>query len=230
MAQSQRGQACRHLFERALSNAFKEGQIAPFLESRDALLGLSSQIKSIPALRRRPVMLRFANKILKSVDQSYVIPETLHKIGFSRRQYRVVAALQGGATNKQIARQLRTTEATVKYHLTSVYRITSVTKRLELIEFMYKNRIFIEKDQQPEKNGSIILLKKEGMYAPPYSGVITGIGDGVEDSDYKIGTKIGAEIGTDIVTIFLTICLTMFLLCFYYFLHIFQKYTCVFST
>ena len=144
MAQSQRGQARRNLFERALSNAFKEGQIAPFLENRDALLGLSSQIKSIPALRRRPVMLRFANKILKSVDQSYVIPETLHKIGFSRRQYRVVAALQGGATNKQIARQLRTTEATVKYHLTSVYRITSVTKRLELIEFMYKNKIFLE--------------------------------------------------------------------------------------
>lgn len=70
------------------------------------------------------------------------------------------------------------------------------------------NRIFIEKDQQPEKNGSIILLKKEGMYAPPYSGVITGIGDGVEDSDYKIGTKIlfhdlaGSEFKYDGNTVF----------------------------
>jgi co-chaperonin GroES (HSP10) len=52
------------------------------------------------------------------------------------------------------------------------------------------NRIFIEKDKQPEKSGSIILLKKEGMYAPPYSGLITGVGDGVEDTEYKIGTKI----------------------------------------
>ena len=103
-----------------------------------------NQITSIPAFRRRPIMLRLVNKILKSVDQSYVIPGPLHKIGFSRRQYRVVAALQGGATNKQIARQLRTTEATVKYHLTSVYRMTSVSKRLELIEFMYKNGVFIE--------------------------------------------------------------------------------------
>ncbi len=145
MAQSQRGQARRNSFERALRNAFKEGQIAPFLENRDALLGMSSQITSIPAFRRRPIMLRLVNKILKSVDQSFVIPEPLRKIGFSRRQYRVVAALQGGATNKQIARQLRTTEATVKYHLTSVYRITSVSKRLELIEFMYKNRIFYRK-------------------------------------------------------------------------------------
>jgi len=144
MAQSQRGQARRKSFERALSNAFKEGQIAPFLENRDALLGMSNQITSIPAFRRRPIMLRLVNKILKSVDQSYVIPGPLHKIGFSRRQYRVVAALQGGATNKQIARQLRTTEATVKYHLTSVYRMTSVSKRLELIEFMYKNGVFIE--------------------------------------------------------------------------------------
>ena len=52
------------------------------------------------------------------------------------------------------------------------------------------NRIFIEKDQQPEKNGSIILLKQDGMYAPPYSGLIIGVGDGVEDSEYKVGTKI----------------------------------------
>lgn len=144
MAQSQRGQARRNSFERAIRNAFKEGQIAPFLENRDALLGMNSQITSIPALRRRPVMLRLVNKILQSVDRSFVIPEPLQKIGFSKRQYRVVAALQGGATNKQIARQLRTTEATVKYHLTSVYRMISVSKRLELIEFMYKNKIFIE--------------------------------------------------------------------------------------
>ena len=45
------------------------------------------------------------------------------------------------------------------------------------------NRIFIKKDQQPDKKGSILLIKQDGMYAPPYSGLITGVGDGVEDSD-----------------------------------------------
>ena len=142
-AQSQRGQTRRNALERSLWNAFKEGQIAPFLENRDALLGMASQITSISGLRRHPIMLRLVNKILKSVNQSYVIPETLRKIGFNRRQYRVVAALQAGATNKQIARQLGTTESTVKYHLTSIYKMIHVTKRYDLIEFMYKNRIFI---------------------------------------------------------------------------------------
>jgi len=52
------------------------------------------------------------------------------------------------------------------------------------------NRIFLKKDEQPEKKGSIILLKKKGQFAPPYSGTIIGIGDGVDDKDFKIGIKV----------------------------------------
>ena len=52
------------------------------------------------------------------------------------------------------------------------------------------NRIFLKKDEQPEKQGSIILLKKEGMFAPPYAGTIIGIGDEVNDNDYKIGSHV----------------------------------------
>ncbi len=52
------------------------------------------------------------------------------------------------------------------------------------------NRIFLKKDEQPERKGSIILLKKEGQFAPPYSGTIIGVGDGVEDNDFKIGIKV----------------------------------------
>jgi len=52
------------------------------------------------------------------------------------------------------------------------------------------NRIFIKKDEQQERKGNIILLKKEGMFAPPYSGFITGVGDDVEDKDFKIGVKV----------------------------------------
>ena len=70
------------------------------------------------------------------------------------------------------------------------------------------NRIFIKKDQQPDKKGSILLIKQDGMYAPPYSGLITGVGDGVEDSEYKIGIKIlfhdlaGTEFKYDGKTVF----------------------------
>ena len=52
------------------------------------------------------------------------------------------------------------------------------------------DRIFIKKDEQLEKMGSIILAKKEGMHAPPYSGLITGIGYDVTDSEYQIGLRV----------------------------------------
>ena len=48
------------------------------------------------------------------------------------------------------------------------------------------NRIFLNKDEQPEKKGNIILIKKEGQFAPPYSGTIIGVGDGVKDKDFQL--------------------------------------------
>ena len=50
-----------------------------------------------------------------------------------------------------------------------------------------KNRIFIKKDELPEKIGSIYVPKTEGQYAPPYSGTIISVGNDIEDSDYKVG-------------------------------------------
>jgi co-chaperonin GroES (HSP10) len=70
------------------------------------------------------------------------------------------------------------------------------------------NRIFIDKDQQPDQKGSIILIKQDGMYAPPYSGLIIGVGDGVEDKEYQIGIKVlfhdlaGTEFKYDGKTVF----------------------------
>ena len=51
-------------------------------------------------------------------------------------------------------------------------------------------RIFLKKDPQPEKKGDIILLKKEGMMAPPYAGTIIGVGDEIEDNEYQIGVRV----------------------------------------
>lgn len=53
-----------------------------------------------------------------------------------------------------------------------------------------KNRIFLKKDQQPEKIGSIYVPKLEGQHAPPYSGTIISIGTNITDSDYTVGSKI----------------------------------------
>ena len=53
-----------------------------------------------------------------------------------------------------------------------------------------KNRIFIKKDELPEKIGSIYVPKTEGQYAPPYSGTIISVGNDIEDSDYKVGSRV----------------------------------------
>ncbi len=53
-----------------------------------------------------------------------------------------------------------------------------------------KNRIFLKKDEYPEKIGLIYVPKLEGQYAPPYSGTIISIGPDVKDRDYQIGVKV----------------------------------------
>ena len=53
-----------------------------------------------------------------------------------------------------------------------------------------KNRIFLKKDEYPEKIGLIYVPKLEGQHAPPYSGTILSVGSDVEDSDYIEGARI----------------------------------------
>jgi co-chaperonin GroES (HSP10) len=71
-----------------------------------------------------------------------------------------------------------------------------------------KNRIFIKKDEYPEKIGSIYIPKVEGQHAPPYSGIILSVGSDVNDPDYIEGVKVlfhdlaGTQFETDEGTIF----------------------------
>ncbi|MEM7004983.1 MAG: LuxR C-terminal-related transcriptional regulator [Pseudomonadota bacterium] len=134
-ARTAKGQRRWDALERALRLGFDEGHIAPFLEHRDVFLGAGNALAGRGGLKAKGQVARMANRVLKMVSDSYVVPETLRRAGFSRRQYRVVAALQSGATNKQIARHLGTTEATVKYHLTSLYKLTGTQRRHELIDY-----------------------------------------------------------------------------------------------
>ena len=78
-------------------------------------------------------------RILRAVEKSRVIPPRLAALGITHRQYRVLQALPGGATNKQIARTLGVTEATVKYHLSGLYRMTGTTRRAQLVDYMFQN-------------------------------------------------------------------------------------------
>lgn len=58
---------------------------------------------------------------------------SLHDIPLTRQELRVLRLVAEGATNKYVARQLRLSEATVKFHLTHVFRKMGCRRRSEAI-------------------------------------------------------------------------------------------------
>jgi co-chaperonin GroES (HSP10) len=52
------------------------------------------------------------------------------------------------------------------------------------------NRIFLKKDEDSGKIGEFFVPKKEGMYAPPYTGTVICVGPEVKDLDIKEGVKV----------------------------------------
>lgn len=59
--------------------------------------------------------------------------------GLSRREADVVTQVARGLTNKEAAYNLNVSEATVKFHLNTVYRKLGFTKRRDLLlKFMAK--------------------------------------------------------------------------------------------
>ena len=53
--------------------------------------------------------------------------------GLTRQELRVLTLVAEGASNKFVARQMRLSEVTVKFHLGNIYRKMGCTKRAEAI-------------------------------------------------------------------------------------------------
>lgn len=128
------GTAQRRHVERALRLAVDEGHIAPFLEHRDAVVTVASRFATGRFARGHTQLARMTRRTLEKVRRSYVVPRPMRARGIGHRRFRIVTALRSGATNKQIARNLGISEATVKYHISSLLREFEVRKRGELIE------------------------------------------------------------------------------------------------
>ena len=126
--------ARRQSVERAFWMSAKEGHAAPFLEHRDALAGIGPRLSSGNFTKGHVQLARMVRRVVRSAAESYWIPPQLRRAGITHRQFRVMSALQSGATNKQIARSLGISEATVKYHLSRLYKITGTERRGQLIE------------------------------------------------------------------------------------------------
>ena len=63
---------------------------------------------------------------------------SLEESGLSRRELSILEALQSGASNGAIAKQLFLAEQTVKFHLTNIYRKLGVSTRTEAVRCAYE--------------------------------------------------------------------------------------------
>lgn len=133
-ARQEVGNQRRRLVEKAFWLAVKEGHASPFLEHRDVFSGIGTRLSSGRFARGHVQLARLARRTVEIVRQSYWMPSSLRDLNITDRQFRIVNALQSGASNKEIARSLVISEATVKYHLAGLYKIFEVTRRGELID------------------------------------------------------------------------------------------------
>jgi DNA-binding NarL/FixJ family response regulator len=89
--------------------------------SRDAVCELVKNLRSLADLVERKTRLQ--------VD------------GISHRQRQIIEAIAAGCSNKDIARDLRLSERTVKYHITRIFRKLGVSGRMELVRYSLKNKV-----------------------------------------------------------------------------------------
>lgn len=73
-----------------------------------------------------------------------VAPQTLSGLGLSSRQVEIARAVLSGASSKRIGIELGISEATVKSHLTAIYRQLGVGCRVELVTFVSDRKIRLE--------------------------------------------------------------------------------------
>lgn len=129
----------RHHVEGAMRLAVRQGLILIFLEHREVVIKVSGKLATGAFARGHLQLARMAKQIHKMVQASYVMPESLLKLGITNQQLRVLTALKNGASNKQIARTLGVSEATVKFHLHNLFNVFEVSKRGQLIEYIELN-------------------------------------------------------------------------------------------
>src|SRR5690606_20888649 len=65
--------------------------------------------------------------------QGYSPRREIQTTPLTRQELRVLRLVAEGATNKFVARQLRLSEVTIKFHLTNIYRKMACSRRSEAV-------------------------------------------------------------------------------------------------
>jgi DNA-binding NarL/FixJ family response regulator len=81
-----------------------------------------------------------SGSIFRPLDPSAANPAAAHEeAGLSRRELSILAALEAGGSNREIAGRLFVAEQTVKFHLTNIYRKLGVSSRTEAVHHAYQH-------------------------------------------------------------------------------------------
>jgi DNA-binding NarL/FixJ family response regulator len=64
--------------------------------------------------------------------------------GLTKREFEIIGAIVGGYANKDIAREFKISEDTVKHHLTNIFDKVGVSSRLELALFAVNHKLVEE--------------------------------------------------------------------------------------
>lgn len=135
LAQSENERArTRMHVENAMRIAVGENLTSVFLEFRDVVSKTSAQLATGKFAHGHRRLAHFAKRVHQLVRTSYVLPKEYENLKVTTQQMRVLNAMQGGNSNKKIAVNLGLTEATVKYHLSNLFKLFDVSSRGELIE------------------------------------------------------------------------------------------------
>jgi DNA-binding NarL/FixJ family response regulator len=76
--------------------------------------------------------------IFRPLDLLPASAGSMDEAGLSKRELSILEALESGASNAAIAKDLFLAEQTVKFHLTNIYRKLGVSTRTEAVHYAYE--------------------------------------------------------------------------------------------
>ena len=126
---------------RAVTCALQYGVLGIVMKTRSAetLLRAIRSVAAGEAWLERSIVAHVFQQKPPQQDRECVVP--LGKL--TRRESEIVELVSLGLQNKKIAERLFISETTVRHHLTSIYDKLSVTNRLELMHYTYRDRLAV---------------------------------------------------------------------------------------
>jgi DNA-binding NarL/FixJ family response regulator len=120
--------------------AIKAGANGYLLKDDDAI-NLSEAIFHVKNYEAIPMSPAIARKILGLLQTGYVqSPENTASNSLSTREHDVLQCVVEGLEYKEISEKLYISPATVRTHITNIYRKLHVTSKAQAIKLAYKNR------------------------------------------------------------------------------------------